>query len=82
MLLAEAFKRAAIKAGATFRHDTRVTGLRRHGNRIVGVKHVWSGLRPGTPDDLPILGAIEDVDGIINATEWFSHRNRGRPADC
>ncbi len=38
MLLAEAYKRAAIKRGATFRPDTLVTGLRRHGNRLIGVE--------------------------------------------
>lgn len=38
MLTAEAFKRAAIRHGARFRHDTRVTALRRQGDRIVGVE--------------------------------------------
>jgi len=38
MLTAEAFKRAAIRHGARFRHDERVTGLRRQGDRIVGVE--------------------------------------------
>jgi len=38
MLTAEAFKRAAIRHGARFRHDTRVTGLRRRGDRVVGVE--------------------------------------------
>jgi len=38
MLLAEAFKRAAIHRGAQFRHDTRVTALRRKDDRIVGVE--------------------------------------------
>lgn len=38
MLTAEAFKRAAIVHGARFRHDTRVTGLRRQGDRIIGVE--------------------------------------------
>ena len=179
MLLAEAYKRAAIAAGARFRHDTRVTGLRRCGDRVVGVeigdeflpsdvtvnaagawsaelaasagmelpvfpvrgqivlteslpdvlrgcistsecyltqkmhgeiligsttervgfdvavtqdaisslcrgalravpmlhnvgiKRVWAGLRPGTPDELPILGMVDNVSGIINATGGF-----------
>lgn len=179
MLLAEAYKRGAIAAGATFRHDTRVKALRRRGDRILGVeigddflpsqvtvvaagcwsaeiaasagiqlpifpvrgqivlteslprllrgcistsacymtqkmhgevligsttervgfdvsvtpeaitslcrgalravpmlrdariKRVWSGLRPGTPDELPILGAVEGVSGVINATGGF-----------
>lgn len=30
----------------------------------------WCGLRPGTPDDLPILGPI-DIDGVILATGHF-----------
>jgi hydrogen cyanide synthase HcnC len=38
MLLAEAFKRAAVKRGAVFRHHSRVTALRRSGDRIVGVE--------------------------------------------
>jgi hydrogen cyanide synthase HcnC len=38
MLLAEAFKRAAIRLGASFRADVRVTGLRRQGARVVGVE--------------------------------------------
>jgi hydrogen cyanide synthase HcnC len=179
MLLAEAFKRAAIQQGATFRPNTRVTGLRRQGSRIVGVeaeteffpcrtvvnaagswagklaatagvdlpvfpvrgqivltetlprilngclstaacyllqkahgevligstteradfdvsvtpdavsalcrgavravpmlaqvgiKRVWAGLRPGTPDELPILGPIDGLDGYVNATGGF-----------
>ena len=179
MQLAEAYKRAAIAAGATFRHDTQVTGLRRTGDQVVGVeigdeflasavtvnaagawsgnlaatadiqlpvfpirgqivlsetmpdvlrscistsecyltqkmhgevligstteragfdvsvtqdaisslcrgairavpmlrhvgiKRVWAGLRPGTPDELPILGPVDGVQGIINATGGF-----------
>ncbi len=179
MLLAEAYKRASIRLGATFRHDTRVTGLRRHSDRIVGVqvdeewlqcetvvnaagawagslaatagmelpvfpvrgqivltetlphtlhaclstsvcylaqkahgeiligsttervgfdvsvthdairslcrgairavpmfrhvgvRRVWAGLRPGTPDELPILGPVEGLDGYVNATGGF-----------
>ncbi len=179
MQLAEAYKRAAIAAGARFRHDTQVTGLRRSGDRVVGVeigdeflpgdvtvnaagawsgklaataeielpvfpirgqivlseslpevlracistsecyltqkmhgevligsttervgfdvsvtqdaigslcrgairavpmlrnvgiKRVWAGLGPGTPDELPILGRVDGVTGIINATGGF-----------
>lgn len=33
----------------------------------------WAGLRPGTPDDLPILGADPEVSGLIYATGH--HRN-------
>ena len=179
MLLAEAFKRAAICLGASFRPNVRVTGLRRHGDRIVGVeteseflpcetvvnaagswagglaatagldlpvfpvrgqivltetlpptlnaclstsacyllqkshgevligsttercgfdvsvtpqgirslcrgaalavpllrevriKRTWAGLRPGTPDELPILGPVAGLDGYVNATGGF-----------
>lgn len=179
MALAEAYKRAAIKLGAIFRHDTLVTGLRRLGNRIVGVetrseflpcgtvvnsagawagklaqtvgvdipvfpvrgqvvlteslpptlnaclstsacylaqknhgevfigsttehvafdvsvtdqairslclgaihavpmlnhvriKRIWAGLRPGTPDELPILGPVDGLEGYVNATGAF-----------
>jgi hydrogen cyanide synthase HcnC len=35
------------------------------------VKRVWSGLRPGTPDELPILGPVEGVAGYINACGHF-----------
>jgi glycine oxidase len=30
----------------------------------------WSGLRPGTPDDLPILGPT-DIDGLLIATGHY-----------
>ena len=35
------------------------------------VKRVWSGLRPGTPDELPILGRVEGVAGYLNACGHF-----------
>ena len=179
MLLAEAYKRAAIRLGATFRHDTQVEALRREGKRVVGVevagellhgevvvnaagawagrlaatvgldlpvapvrgqivlteplrptlaaclstsacymaqkahgevligsttehvgfdvgvteegirtlcrgavaalpmlehvhvKRTWAGLRPGTPDELPILGPVPTLEGYVNATGGF-----------
>jgi hydrogen cyanide synthase HcnC len=179
MLLAEAFKRAAIRSGAAFRHDTTVTGLRISGDRVVAVevadevlpcetvvnaagawaaqlaahaglklpvepvrgqivlterpakalavclstpacylaqkahgeiligsttervgfdvsvtekaigslcraavgvvptlchervKRVWAGLRPGTPDELPILGPVDSLGGYVNAAGGF-----------
>ena len=37
----------------------------------VGVKRVWSGFRPGSPDELPILGPVEDCEGYLNATGHF-----------
>ncbi|HVC97030.1 MAG TPA: FAD-dependent oxidoreductase [Pirellulales bacterium] len=37
----------------------------------VGIKRVWAGLRPGTPDELPILGPGGGLDGYFNATGGF-----------
>ena len=37
----------------------------------VGVKRVWAGLRPGTPDEMPVLGPVADVEGYINVTGGF-----------
>ncbi|MBN9563233.1 MAG: FAD-dependent oxidoreductase [Alphaproteobacteria bacterium] len=37
----------------------------------VNVKRVWAGLRPGTPDELPVLGPIESVTGYYNACGHF-----------
>ena len=37
----------------------------------VRVKRVWSGLRPGTPDELPILGPAEGLSGYLNACGHF-----------
>lgn len=37
----------------------------------VRVKRVWSGLRPGSPDELPILGPVESVSGYLNACGHF-----------
>lgn len=37
----------------------------------VGVKRVWSGLRPGSPDELPILGPAKGVQGYLNACGHF-----------
>lgn len=37
----------------------------------VGVKRVWSGLRPGSPDELPILGAVSGLEGYLNACGHF-----------
>ena len=36
----------------------------------LGIVEVWSGLRPDTPDHLPIIGASE-VDGLLLATGHF-----------
>jgi hydrogen cyanide synthase HcnC len=37
----------------------------------VRVKRVWSGLRPGSPDELPILGSVSGLDGYLNACGHF-----------
>jgi hydrogen cyanide synthase HcnC len=39
--------------------------------RDVQIKRVWAGLRPGTPDELPILGPVSGLDGYVNATGGF-----------
>jgi hydrogen cyanide synthase HcnC len=36
-----------------------------------GIKRVWAGLRPGTPDELPILGPMAGIEGYVNATGGF-----------
>jgi hydrogen cyanide synthase HcnC len=41
------------------------------GLRSVGVKRSWSGLRPGTPDEFPILGSIPEIENYFNATGGF-----------
>lgn len=33
----------------------------------VNIKRTWAGLRPGTPDDLPILGPVRGIEGYLNA---------------
>lgn len=35
------------------------------------VKRLWAGLRPGTPDELPILGPVAGLDGYFNAAGAF-----------
>jgi glycine/D-amino acid oxidase-like deaminating enzyme len=37
----------------------------------VGIKRTWAGLRPGTPDELPVLGPVAGLDGYVNATGGF-----------
>jgi glycine/D-amino acid oxidase-like deaminating enzyme len=41
------------------------------GLESVQVKRAWSGLRPGTPDELPILGPVAGLDGYLNACGHF-----------
>ncbi|HTH50550.1 MAG TPA: glycine oxidase ThiO [Pyrinomonadaceae bacterium] len=35
------------------------------------VTDVWAGLRPSTPDGMPVIGAMPDVEGLIVATGHF-----------
>lgn len=35
------------------------------------VEETWAGLRPGTPDDLPILGPDPELEGLVYATGHF-----------
>lgn len=37
----------------------------------VRLKRVWSGLRPGSPDELPILGPVTGLNGYLNACGHF-----------
>jgi glycine/D-amino acid oxidase-like deaminating enzyme len=37
----------------------------------VNIKRCWSGLRPGSPDELPILGTMPGCQGYINACGHF-----------
>jgi hydrogen cyanide synthase HcnC len=39
--------------------------------RRVGVKRTWAGLRPGTPDELPVLGPVSGLNGYVNAAGGF-----------
>jgi hydrogen cyanide synthase HcnC len=39
--------------------------------RQVAVKRVWAGLRPGTHDELPILGPVDGLEGYVNAAGGF-----------
>ncbi|KZN33566.1 hydrogen cyanide synthase HcnC [Pseudoalteromonas luteoviolacea S2607] len=35
------------------------------------IKRCWAGLRPGTPDELPILGEVPGIEGYLNACGHF-----------
>ncbi|MGE7957316.1 cyanide-forming glycine dehydrogenase subunit HcnC [Pseudomonas sp. NPDC089530] len=37
----------------------------------VNLKRCWAGLRPGSPDELPILGSMCGVEGYLNACGHF-----------
>lgn len=39
--------------------------------RNVQLRRVWAGLRPATPDELPIFGAVDGLEGYVNAAGGF-----------
>lgn len=39
--------------------------------RRTPIKRVWAGLRPGTPDEMPILGPVGELSGYFNAAGGF-----------
>ena len=39
--------------------------------RQTSIKRTWAGLRPGTPDEIPILGPINGIDAYLNACGHF-----------
>jgi hydrogen cyanide synthase HcnC len=41
------------------------------GLRHVAVKQAWSGPRPSSPDELPILGPVDGLAGYLNACGHF-----------
>jgi sarcosine oxidase subunit beta len=45
-----------------------------------GVKTAWAGLRPVTPDDSPILGPAEQLQGFWNDCGWGGHGIMHAPA--
>jgi len=75
----------SLVVGATEEHvgfDVRVTGdgLRRLldlGGRLVPAisdctfRSAWAGLRPASPDGLPIVGPVDGIDGLAVATGHF-----------
>jgi len=39
--------------------------------RDMNIKRCWAGLRPGSPDELPILGPVPGTEGYLNACGHF-----------
>ncbi|CAH0536071.1 NAD(P)/FAD-dependent oxidoreductase [Vibrio marisflavi] len=39
--------------------------------KSMNIKRCWTGLRPGSPDELPILGPVPGVEGYLNACGHF-----------
>jgi len=54
-----------------------IAGLMERGLKLApsladaSVEATWAGLRPGTPDDKPLLGPVPGFDGLIAATGHF-----------
>ena len=54
-----------------------IAGILRGGMRLVPavadgeLAHTWAGLRPRTPDGLPILGAVPGLEGVLLAVGHF-----------
>lgn len=47
--------------------------------REVAIKRSWAGLRPGTPDEFPILGPVTQIQNYFNATGGFRTGIVGAP---
>ncbi len=71
LLAGSTMEAAGFDASAT---ETGVRAVRRAAERMLpaleGTEPVdrWAGLRPGTPDEMPILGPDPDVGGLVYAT--------------
>ncbi len=71
VLAGSTMEAAGFDASAT---ETGARTVRRAAERLLpaleGVEPAerWAGLRPGTPDEMPILGPDPDVDGLVYAT--------------
>jgi glycine oxidase len=74
ILVGATIERAAFAAGPT---PGGIAGLVRAAIRAIPavadlpLAETWAGYRPGTPDDLPILGPDPDVQGIVYATGHY-----------
>jgi len=74
ILVGATVERAAFAAGPTPGGISMLLGAAiRAVPSIAGLPlaETWAGYRPGTPDDLPILGSDPDIAGIVYATGHF-----------
>lgn len=46
----------------------------------VNIKRCWAGLRPGTPDELPILGPEDGVEGYLTPAATSAPASSPRPS--